>query len=413
MDKKLPAYNVYLIYSGAVSLFFALTFTVSSVYCIEIVKLNPLQLVLVGTVLESACFLFEIPTGVVADIYSRRLSIIIGIILIGAGFLLEGTVPFFAAVIGAQVIWGIGSTFLSGADDAWIADEIGERNLEKVYLKGTQVSQFCSLAGIFVSTALSGISVMLPIILSGALFIVFSLFLVFYMPETGFKPAAVEDRNTWENMQHTFISGIHAIRKRYILMTALAVSLFYGLYSEGFDRLWTAHFITDFKFPSVFHFKPSVWIGLINASAVILSIIVVELVKRRLDKSGKLDRAGVLIFTNALLTGGIIAFGLAGNFAAALAAYWASYIFRSTNSPIYYAWINKNLESGVRATVISTIGQVDSLGQIIGGPVIGLIAEKFSISTAILSAGIILSPCLLLYMFAAAKKRREKIGTCQ
>ena len=39
----------------------------------------PLQLVLVGTTLELACFLFEIPTGIVADLYSRRLSVVIGV----------------------------------------------------------------------------------------------------------------------------------------------------------------------------------------------------------------------------------------------------------------------------------------------------------------------------------------------
>ncbi len=34
----------------------------------EVVQLDAFQLVLVGTVLETSCFLFEIPTGVVADI---------------------------------------------------------------------------------------------------------------------------------------------------------------------------------------------------------------------------------------------------------------------------------------------------------------------------------------------------------
>ena len=40
-----------------------------------------LQLVLVGTLLETVCFLFEIPTGVVADRYSRR-KVITGSLLV-------------------------------------------------------------------------------------------------------------------------------------------------------------------------------------------------------------------------------------------------------------------------------------------------------------------------------------------
>ena len=47
---------------------------------------------------------------------------IIGFFLIGAGFIFEGSVPVFAAVLAAQVIWGAGYTFISGALEAWIAD---------------------------------------------------------------------------------------------------------------------------------------------------------------------------------------------------------------------------------------------------------------------------------------------------
>ena len=70
--------TVYLIYSGASSLFFALIATVNIVYQLEVAKLSPLQLVLVGTSLEAICFLCQVPTGVLADVYSRRLAVILG-----------------------------------------------------------------------------------------------------------------------------------------------------------------------------------------------------------------------------------------------------------------------------------------------------------------------------------------------
>jgi hypothetical protein len=72
----------------------------------------------VGTTLEGCIFLFEVPTGVVADVYSRRLSIIIGFFLIGAGFIVEGSFPVFGAVLLSQVFWGIGYTFTSGATES-------------------------------------------------------------------------------------------------------------------------------------------------------------------------------------------------------------------------------------------------------------------------------------------------------
>ena len=58
---------------------YKVTFAMSAIYRVEVVGLDVFQLVFLGTVLEATVFLFEIPTGVVADVYSRRLSVIIGI----------------------------------------------------------------------------------------------------------------------------------------------------------------------------------------------------------------------------------------------------------------------------------------------------------------------------------------------
>ena len=74
---------LYLVLEGSLGFFFSLAFTVNLVYQYTVVGLNPLQLVLVGTVLEGTAFLCEIPTGLVADTYSRRLSIVIGCVLLG------------------------------------------------------------------------------------------------------------------------------------------------------------------------------------------------------------------------------------------------------------------------------------------------------------------------------------------
>ena len=62
MIKKISAYKIYLLYSGITALLFSLVTTVMIVYHIENVHMNPLQLILVGTVLEAVCFTFEIPT---------------------------------------------------------------------------------------------------------------------------------------------------------------------------------------------------------------------------------------------------------------------------------------------------------------------------------------------------------------
>ncbi len=147
MNRKLPAYTVFLILSGGMSFFFTVWGFITGIYRVEDVGLNPFQLVMLGTALEVAVLLFEIPTGIVADLRSRRLSLLIGYVIIGAGFLMEGLFPFFVPVLLAQVVWGIGYTFTSGAQDAWLADEIGESKLTQAYLRASQVGLVATLLG--------------------------------------------------------------------------------------------------------------------------------------------------------------------------------------------------------------------------------------------------------------------------
>jgi DHA3 family tetracycline resistance protein-like MFS transporter len=78
LRKKVDAFTVYVILRFCASLLFSLIFTVNLIYHVTVVELTPLQLVLVGTILEATVFIFEVPTGVVADVKSRRLSIIVG-----------------------------------------------------------------------------------------------------------------------------------------------------------------------------------------------------------------------------------------------------------------------------------------------------------------------------------------------
>ena len=137
----LDAPRVYLIHRFAFTFAFMLAASLNLVWQVQ-AGLTPLQLVLVGTVLETTAFLCEIPTGVVADVYSRRLSVIIGVVLYGLGWTLEGAIGAFWAFLLAQVLWGSGATFISGAHDAWIADEVGEAAVGRLYVRGAQMSQF-------------------------------------------------------------------------------------------------------------------------------------------------------------------------------------------------------------------------------------------------------------------------------
>lgn len=412
MIKKIPAYKTYLIYSFITSLLFSLVATVFIVYHIEQVHLNPLQLILVGTVLEAVCFVFEIPTGIVADVYSRKLSIIIGIAMMGVGFTVEGSIPKFSAIIFSQIVWGIGSTFISGAADAWVIEENKNMDLDQIYLRGSQSGQIGSIIGIILATVLGNFSVRIPIILSGCLFMLFAMFLAFFMPEHNFKPSAPEDINTFKKMAHTLKASITFIKNKPIMLLFLSVTLFYGLSSEGYDRLYTAHFLKDTALPKLGNLQPVTWFGIFGITGMVLSALVMQYIIKVLEKNHKIQSAAILLTTNIFYILCMIVFALTQNFSIMLVAFLSTNMFRSVNDPIFNAWLNKHIDDDSRATVLSTNGQMNSLGQIVGGPFIGILATKISVSFGIACTAVLLSPVIVLYIISIVydRKRSRKLN---
>ena len=367
------------------------------VYFVQIVELDPLQLVLVGTTLESSVLLFEVPTGVVADVYSRRLSVIVGTVLMGIGFILEGLVPAFGVILAAQVVWGFGWTFISGARSAWIADEIGQEQVGAVFLRGTQASQLGSLIGIPVSVLLGKVALNLPLLAGGALYVLLGLFLVFFMPETGFSPASRAERQSWSGLFDTLRGGLCLVRQSAPLLSLLFISLFLGLSSEGYDRLWTAHILQDFSFPALGNLGTETWFGIMRVGSMLLTLGATEWVRRRQEQVRPHKAIVILQVVSVLMVGGLVLLALTGKIWLAILAYWLIETARRTAWPLFEALINRFTRSEVRATVLSAAGQVDAFGQIAGGPAVGYIGNRFSLRHALMSVAFLVTPVAFLY----------------
>jgi MFS transporter, DHA3 family, tetracycline resistance protein len=399
------AYAVFLFLEVVISFSGGLYSTISAVYRVQAAGLNPLELVLVGTVLEAAYFLANIPTGVVADLYSRRLSIIIGLALYGAGFVLEGSIPIFASILVAQVIWAIGASFLDGAMEAWISGEIGDERVSHAFLRASQVGAMGGIVGALASVLIAQVSLGLPMILAGITYVVLAVFTVFIMPENGFTPVPREERaGPLRDMVTTIRDGGRVVRRSPLLITILSVSVFFGMASEGFDRLREAHILIDIHLPSLGNFQPVVWFGIITVGAELLGIATTEIIRRYVDTSSHAGAARTVFAINALLVAGVVAFGLAGNLAFAIGAFWSVAVLRGLRNPIYTAWLTQHIEPRVRATVLSMSSQLDALGQVAGGPFIGLIGTLQGLRAALVVTGIALAPALPLIALASRQK---------
>lgn len=391
---KADAYKLYLLMSGIQSFAMTMVFTVNLVYQVTLVGLNPLQLVLVGTCLELTAFLMEVPTGVVADVYSRRLSVIVGIALLGLGFVVEGSFPIFETLLIAQVIMGLGYTFLSGAQSAWIVDEVGQARASAAFLRAAQVAQLAGFAAIFVSVALASLSLQAAIVVAGIIMLALALLLAAAMPEAGFQRQDPSQRENWSTLFATFRSGLRIVRRRQILLLILAATIIHGAFSEGFDRLWTAHLLESFALPALGQLQEIVWFGIISAVGMPLSILALEYMRRRVDISSDRTVALALGLVYLIMIVGVLLFTLGASFALALFGLWLTGAMRAVRNPLMETWINQHTDSGLRATVLSIQGQADAFGQIACGPMVGAVGYFASVRMAISISALLLLPIL-------------------
>jgi DHA3 family tetracycline resistance protein-like MFS transporter len=235
------------------------TWVVMAVYLVRELHLSPLQLVLMGTAMEGAVFLFEVPTGVVADTYSRRLSLIAGYLGMGAAWVAVGLVSQPWLIIALWALWGFSYTFTSGAEQAWITDEVGLENVGTIFLRGARFGQAGAVVGLVAQVAVGAASLRAGVILGGVFTIVCGLACIAFMPETGFRRRPRAERaHPLHEMRSTAVAGARYAWAAPVILLLIGVELFMGASSEAFDRLKEAHFLRDIGLPAVGQLDPVV-----------------------------------------------------------------------------------------------------------------------------------------------------------
>ncbi len=258
-------------------------------------------------------------------------------------------------------------------------------------LRAQRFALAASLIGILCSVLLSQLSPNLPFLVGGLIYLLLGLLLTSLMRETGFVRPLRDMAGTWT-------AGVKVVRRSPLLLGLVAVTLLSGAASEGYDRLWPTLLLSgggtglpDTGWP------PAIWFGLIEASITLLGLAGVRLAERRVDMRSRRAVSTALLLAMALRVAAVIGLALAPSFGWAFAALLLAGTASAVFSPLYSAWLNSQLESRTRATVLSMVSQADALGQTAGGPFVGWIGSRFSIRAALLAAGVLLLPVLGLF----------------
>ena len=328
---------------------------------------------LLKSIYSIAIVIMEIPSGYMADVWGRKKTLLIGALLGSTGFALYSFSYGFWAFAIAEVVLGIGHSYISGADSALLYDTLKVNSLEKEYIKQegwiTSSGNFAeALAGVC-GGLLAAISLRMPFYFQFAvasIAIPAALFL---------KEPHVPVQKVANNLAHI----LQTVRKTYRhkeLRSAILVSSFTGTASLTFAWL-VQPFFEEVNLPIAMF---GIMWTLLNLSVGFSSMF-----------SYKIERK--LGLRNSLL---FIILGLSiGYFLSAwkvsvmgIGFLFLFYLVRGIAHPILKDYINQYTDSDVRATILSLRNFVIRINFAVIGPVLGYFTDNFSLSTALWIAGL-------------------------
>lgn len=380
--------------------------------------LSPIRLVLLGTAVELAVLLAESPTGAVADTYSRKWSQIISWLLMGFAAFATPLFPNLALLLLWQALFGLGYTFQSGADLAWVTDEMtGDRNaagsqsvgdagrepesVDHLVLRHAMwrlVGVACGLIGAVSVLAVTDVSIEAVMMVAGGSVMAFGLVLAVIMPENHFTPAKDRSEGGPESalsglasVARTWKDGLALMRSRRALRVIVILTVVISAADEMVDRLDLVRLV-DLGAPAVSGDATAVWFGLAWLAMTLVTIPTIAWLNRcDLEQSNAVSARTVAALTVVGGTG--ILLMAIGPLALAVVGWATRDVMRETVEPVIDAWTNRNAESEVRATALSFKSQAMAAGEIGGGLILGGLAELvplwlvFGIGAALYLAG--------------------------
>ena len=246
---------------------------VSSLYFVVGAHLSASQLLFLGTVVAATMVLSDIPTGVWSDTLSRKWPIVIGHGFLGAGIALTGVVTAFPLILVTQVLWGLGWACSTGADVAWVTDELdqpdGIARVLTVRARWDLVGQATGMLAFGLLGWAAGLAT--AIVVSGLTMALLGLFVAARFTETNFSPPR-EQR--WSVSLSIVQRGLTLARRDYEILLVFAATMIInwaGVISWLFPKQ-----LVNLGFPN----DPLLWytaLGIISLAAGAIALRIVEL----------------------------------------------------------------------------------------------------------------------------------------
>lgn len=328
-------------------------------------------------------FLGEVPTGIFADKFGQKTSIIVGYLLEAAGIALVLCVPTTWGLYAAFGLRGFSSSFLSGSEEALLFESVkAERKTEKyqkVYASFLSNEQ----AGFIVAAAVAGLAygqwsdkAFMPLILLTALAVgVAGILALFIKSHNGL----VQNQAEGSGMFSILSEGFALIRKNTTIFTLTLVAVLtigaeyflQGVYQPYFEN----------------NHVPALWIGLVLSLGAVLNMIATRYVYL-LEKYLSVEK--ILLLVNVALGLAYIGLAMIVHPAFLVGVYILMNGLFNLERPVVSDYINSRTPSKIRTTVLSGISFIRRFVQIFLTSLLAWIVGIWGIQASLTIQGIYL-----------------------
>ncbi|MEO8700559.1 MAG: MFS transporter [Kofleriaceae bacterium] len=331
--------------------------------------------------------LFEIPTGMVADTWGRRTSY-----LLGAGIQLVGNLvyfwmwhtkgPFWGWGV-ASLLLGFGYTFFSGALEAWLVDALEHAgykdDLDPIFAKNQIVTGAAMLVGTIAGAFIAQIATLgTPYLVRAGLQLVSFVLAFALMKDLGFTP---ERATGLVKQVKTLVAAgwTHGLKNPPVRWVMLSAPFYMGAGIFGFYAA-QPYLLDLYGDPNAIGVAGIAAAGI--AGTQIAGGFAVPYIRKLFTR-----RTHILLACATLTAGSLVLIGLVQIFAVVVAmlVLWA--VAFAANSPVRQAYINAQIPSRQRATVLSFDSMVSSTGGVAFQPILGSIADTAGYAVSYLVSG--------------------------
>lgn len=335
--------------------------------------MNMQQIFMLKSIYSIGIVVMEIPSGYFADVWGRKKTLFMGALLGTTGFAMYSFSYGFWAFAAAELVLGVGHSFVSGADSAMLYDTLKASQKESEYIKQegwiTSAGNFSEAFAGVCGGLLATISFRMPFYFQFAIAsIAIPASFLLKEPKVHAKELALSFKAILITVQRTFLHTE--------LRSALLVSSFTGTASLTFAWFVQPYFQKAGLPLSLFGLM---W-TLLNLSVGISAFWAYK-IENLLGQ-----RKSLLFIILGLSLGYFLAsweISLAG-----MIILFFFYSMRGIAHPILKNYINQYTESEVRATILSLRDFVIRINFAIIGPVLGYFTDHFSLGIAMMMAGL-------------------------